>query len=115
MLPELEYVEGVTKTSQNRGRKEGISDKREEKTNNVATVIKCLNSFLAFVVSILFPATPMSLLGSPSCDIVNGTTVGTLLNTNHISARIDLQLGVYTTACFCRDWQVVGVLPEGFA
>lgn len=25
-----------------------------------------------------------------------------------------LQLGVYTTTWFCRDWKVVGVLPEGF-
>lgn len=52
-------------------------------------------------------------------DLASGITVETLvakiLNNNDAPARSYLQLGSYTTAYFCRDWEVVGTVPEGFS
>ena len=48
--------------------------------NWATTVMKCLNSFLAFVVAMLFPARLMSSLDSLNYDIVNRTTAEILVN-----------------------------------
>lgn len=98
-------------------RKRGISDKggegRTKECNN-----KCLQ-FPCFCCCYSFPVRLMSLQDMLNGDLASGSTVEILvakiLNNNNAPARNYLQLGSYTTAYFCRDWEVVGVLPEGFS
>lgn len=55
------------------------------------------------------------LNGDPASGTTAGTLVAKILNNNNAPARNYLQLGSYTTAYFCRDWEVVGAIPEDFS